>query len=101
MIRFVCKDGIGYGTQMFNAETGEDISKILAVSYGAQITIGELVEAKAQLAMVGIDITAHRTVWETKHPLSNEYLPLAAIEFRDGVRVEFAEDGTPSVAVPK
>lgn len=97
MIRFISKHGIGNSTQILDAETGEDLQKIIAVKYGATIEIGQMVSAKCELMMCEIDMVANKTVFTTRHPISRDYLPVAAIEFRDGVRIEIAEDGTPSV----
>lgn len=97
MIRFVSKDGLGNTTQLLDAETGDDLSKIIAVEFGATIEIGQEVKASCRIAMLELDIVAGKTEFHTKHPVTGRYLPVAAIEFRDGVRVEIAEDGTPTV----
>lgn len=98
MIRFVCKDGLGSSTTLLDAETGADISKILFVRYGVKIEIGEMVKAECELEMIEADIVAGITTFLMKHPISRQHKPVAAIEFRDGIRIVFAEDGTPSVA---
>lgn len=101
MIRFINKDGNGFSTELVNAETGEDILKIISVSYGAKINLDhDLVSASCNLMMCEVDTVAGKTEFLTKHPISGEFLPVAAIEFRDGVRVVFAKDGTPSVSAP-
>ncbi|MBX3536437.1 MAG: hypothetical protein KF735_02265 [Chelatococcus sp.] len=100
MIRFVCENGVGHTTKILNAETGEDLYNVLAINYGVTITIGHMVTAQAEISMLGADVTAEKTEFFTKHPLTGKYLPLAALEFRDGTRVEFAEDGTPRVLTP-
>lgn len=97
MIRFICKGGIGRETEILDAETGADISKIVAIEYGAKIEIGEMVTAECRLSMIEAEIVAGVTTFITKHPVDQQYRPVAAIEFRDGVRVVFAEDGTPSI----
>jgi hypothetical protein len=98
MIRFVNETGVSNATQMFDAETGADISKLLAVEYGAQITIErDMVKATCRLAMVSLSVVADKVEFETKNPVSDRYERVRAIEFYDGTRVEIAEDGTPSV----
>lgn len=97
MIRFINKDGNGFSTEIENAETGENLAKLLAISHGAKIILGQQVIAEVEPFFAAADITASKTNWVTKHPLMDSWLPLAAMEFRDGTRVEFAEDGTPSI----
>jgi hypothetical protein len=100
MIRFISKGGLGSHTQLVDAESGADLSKVLAVEYGATIELGNIVKATCRIAVCEVDLLAGKTEFLTKHPVSGEYLAVAAIEFRDGTRVEMAEDGTPSVKVP-
>jgi hypothetical protein len=102
MIKFTCGNGTSFDVGMLNSETGEDVTKILSVEYGIQITIDkDLVKAQCRLAMVGLDVTAAKTVFETLNPVTKKYEPVRAIEFCDGSRVEIADDGTPSVVPPK
>ena len=98
MIRFVSKNGMGNSTHLIDAKTGADLKNLLTVEYGATIEIGELVTATCRLAMIELDMVAGKTEFLTKHPISGHYLPVAAIEFRDDVRVEISQDGTPSVS---
>jgi hypothetical protein len=101
MILFKNDTGISHDTKILNAETGESLSKILAVEYGVKIEIGkDTVSADARIAMMCIDIAPEKVKFLTMHPVSGKYEAVAAIEFRDGARVEIAEDGTPSVAQP-
>lgn len=97
MIRFISEDGTGITMKVLNAKTGEDISKTLAISYGGQIVMDQLIKASVEICMMSFDITAHETVWHTKHPVTGEYGPLAALVFRDGTKVEFDERGVPKV----
>lgn len=100
MIRFKNDSGNGILTEILNAETGEDITKILPVEYGVQITIGQVVTAQCRVVMVNMDVVAGQTIFETLNPVTKKYEPVRAIEFGDGSRVEIAEDGTPSVVPP-
>lgn len=100
MLRFISENGTGLGLRIENAETGEDISKQLCVNYGAQITLDELVRAKVELALVELNVVAGQTTWVTKHPLTGALTPIRSIAFADGTRVDFADDGTPSVSPP-
>lgn len=97
MLRFENATGIGRDTKVTDANTGNDVQKVLAIEYGATFEIADIVKCRATIAMVALDITPDKTVFETKHPITGEYCPVAAIEFRDGTRVEIAEDGTPTV----
>ncbi len=98
MIRFVNETGISNATKMIDTETGADISKLLAIEYGAQITIErEMVTATCRIAMLSLSLVAGKVKFETKNPVSDRYERVRAIEFHDGTRVEIAEDGTPSV----
>lgn len=100
MIRFESRGGIGRGTRLVDTATGEDLQQVIAVEYGVQITLGETVTAACKLSMVEADIEAGKTEFLTKHPVSKDFKPIAAIEFRDGWRTEFTEDGTPRVRKP-
>lgn len=97
MLRFVCTDGVGHGIQILNADTGEDLTKTLGIAYGGQITLGHTVEAKLNLCFLQVDVVAGKTVWGVKHPLLGDYTAVKALELADGTRVEFAEDGTPTI----
>jgi hypothetical protein len=97
MIRFVSQGGSGFGTKLLDAETGEDLTSIVPILYGAQITLGDVVTANVTLAMIEADVVANKTSFLTMHPISKDLQPVAAIEFRDGWRVEISEDGTPRV----
>lgn len=101
MIRFQNDSGNAIQTKILNAETGEDISKIIPVEYGARIIIDrDMVVAECRIAMMHIDMVAGKTIFETLNPVTKKYEPVRAIEFCDGSRVEIAEDGTPSVVHP-
>ncbi len=100
MLRIINDSGNGVFTKFVNAETGEDLSKLLAISYGATITIGPVVTAKLEPCILSADVTINHAEWLTKHPITGQFEPLAAMEFRDGSRVEFAEDGTPQLVAP-
>lgn len=98
MLRFENATGFGNDTKVTNAESGDDITRALAIeSVSFKIEAREPVECRAKLAFIAIDVAPGKTVFETKHPITGEHLPIAAIEFRDGTRVEIAEDDTPAV----
>jgi len=99
MIRFRSEDGTGVLATITDAETGADIQKMLGIEYGATITLGHVVTAECKLSMVEVDVVAQQTTFATKHPVSGRFEPVRAIEFRDGTRVEIAEDGTPSISL--
>lgn len=97
-IKVVSEGGAGYNTRFLNAETGEDIGKIIAVGYGAKIVIDHLVKMEAEIAMLhGIEVDVGETRWMTKHPVTGDYQQLASMTFRDGTEVRFKGDGTPYV----
>jgi hypothetical protein len=101
MIRFKNDSGNGFLTEILNAETGEDVTKILAIENGVQLTIDQgPVRAQCRIFMAAIDLTAAKTIFEALNPVTKKYEPVRAIEFCDGSRVEIAEDGTPSVVPP-
>jgi hypothetical protein len=99
MLRFENATGIGHDTKITDGKTGDDITRMLAIERGATFEIGEIVTCHAKLAVFAIDLAPEKTIFETRHPVTGAYLPVAAIEFRDGTRVEIAEDGTPTVTV--
>ncbi len=97
MLRIVSEDGVGRGTRFIDTETGEDVSKMVPISFGATVTIGEVVTAKCELAITPIDIAVGQTDFLAAHPITKKLEPVASIEFRDGWRIVFLEDGTPRV----
>lgn len=99
MIRIVSEGGTAYRTKFID-ENGDDLSSVLGVEYGATITLGTVVTAQCRLAMIEADVTVDRTDFLTKHPISKDYQPVAAIVFRDGCRIDFMEDGAPRVSRP-
>jgi hypothetical protein len=102
MIVFKNDTGISHDTKLIDAETGVDISKMLAVEYGVQITIDkDMVKAACRIAMVSLEMAAGKVEFETLNPVTGKYENVRAIEFRDGSRVEISEDGTPSVVIAK
>jgi hypothetical protein len=97
MLRIVSEGGAGCGTRLIDTETGEDISKSIPISYGATVTIGEMVTAKCELAMVEVDVTVGQTEFLAKHPISKDYQPVASVQFKDGWRIDFIDGGAPRV----
>lgn len=97
MLRIQNATGLGHDTKIISTDTGDDLIKLLAIRHGAIVEIGKTVEFRAAIDMVQIDVAPDRVVFETKNPATGNYQPVAAIEFRDGSRVEIADDGTPSV----
>lgn len=101
MIKFTNLNGISSHTKITNAETGENLGKVLAISYGAKIEIGrEIVTAECELSMMRFELVAGKTEFRTLNPASQRHEAVRAIEFRDGTPVKIAEDGTPSVVAP-
>jgi hypothetical protein len=90
-------DSDAMSLRILDAETGEDISKKFAIAYGGTVKLDQMVTAQVELLTVELDVVAEQTIWGTKHPLSGEFTPIRAIEFHDGTRVDFANDGTPAV----
>lgn len=100
MLRFENATGISNDTRIVDAKTGDDITKVLAIeSVTLDLKAREPVACRAKLSFIALDLAPDKTVFETVHPVTGGYLPVAAIEFRDGTRVEIAEDGTPTVSV--
>lgn len=101
MIKFQNETGISRDTKIVNSETGEDLTRMLGIEYGAQITIEkDLIRASCRIIMVKHEASAAHTEWLTLNPVSGKYDAVRAIEFRDGSRVEISEDGIPSI-IPK
>jgi hypothetical protein len=98
MIRFENKTGNPTDTKVTNAETGEDLSKIVPIKYGARITVGkDGVTAECEIAIVSFEISARKTVFKALNPVTGQYGDVRALEFSDGARVEISEAGVPEV----
>jgi len=95
MLRIVSEEGTGAGTRFIDTETGKDVFDMLPIAFGATVTIGEMVTAQCTLLMPNLDIAAAKTDFVMAHPVTKSLAPVAAIEFRDGWRIEFMEDGMP------
>jgi hypothetical protein len=98
MLRIVSEDGIGHGVKILDSKTGQNLAEVLAVGYGGTITIGQEITAQLPLAILHVDTKLTSAEWVTKHPISEKLAPLAAMEFRDGTRVEFPQSGLPVVS---
>lgn len=97
MIKIISENGCGRSARIVDAETGADLTATLAIEYGGKITLGETIKAELSLLLVRADIGIDKVDWLTKHPLTEEYVPVAAIEFRDGTRVELSSTSAPKV----
>lgn len=97
MIKVTVKDGTGVTGRFLDADTGADLSKVLAIQYGATITLDHMVTMQANLCMVSGEVVVGKTEWRTKHPVTGNYEPLAALVFRDGIRIDFDDAGMPVV----
>ena len=95
MLRIETKGGSAAGTKFTDTKTGEDVTHMLPVAFGATVTLGEMVTAQCELMILETSVDVAKTSFVTVHPITKHLVPLAAIEFRDGWRVEFMEDGTP------
>lgn len=95
MLRIETKGGSAVGTKFTDTETGEDVTHMLPVAFGATVTLGEIVTAECQLMVLETSVDVSKISIVTVHPVTKQIAPLAAIEFRDGWRIEFSEDGTP------
>lgn len=98
MITFKNDTGISHDTKIIDTETGDDLSKKIAVEYGVQITIDkDMVKAACRIAMVSLEMAAGKVEFQTLNPVTGKHDVVRAIEFRDGSRVDISEDGVPSV----
>lgn len=100
-IRITSSNGLGHSTQIVDTETGQDLTKLLAVEYGATITLDELVKLQANLILIECVIDSQAVEWRTKNPATDTFEPVASITFRDGSRVNFAEDGSVTTTGPE
>ncbi|SDF83289.1 hypothetical protein [Thalassobaculum litoreum] len=96
-IKIISEEGRGYSTRIIDTESGQDLTKLVSVALGATISIDQIVTLRASLMAIECEVTADVVEWRTKNPATGEFEPLAAIEFRDGRRVEFNLNGSISV----
>lgn len=95
MIKVICEDGSGIRTKIVDAETGEDLGKLLGLKIGAQLILNEMVVLRGEMVMPRFEVAVGRADIMAKHP-DGTLAPVRRIEFRDGTSIVFAEDGTPS-----
>lgn len=94
MLKIVCEDGSGFRCQVLDGDTGEDLTKVIAVrEINWQIAGAEPAKAVLKIEMLSGEVTAGRVDWRTKHPKTGEFEPVESIRFRDGTTVRLSEDG--------
>ena len=94
--RFVHDGGFPASPQLLDLQSGEDVIKKFSIeNLTYYIDAGSIPTVTVNLFAWETDVQTN-VVWQTKNPMTNDYEPLAAMEFRDGTRVEFDEDGLPS-----
>lgn len=101
MLKITAAGGHSNYVKITDAATGEDVGKALALkAMDISIHGGKVIEATAQILILEPDLECEKFDWSTKHPVSGTFAPLAALDFRDGTRVTFREDGAPIIQPP-
>ena len=102
MIKVISDDGIGHNLKVVDEATGQNVAQMLAIEYGGKITIAldKDIHAELALCMLAVEIAPKEINWMTKNPVTQNYEPVAMIEFRDGTRVELPKNGAPVVTKP-
>ena len=84
-VRIINKTGVGYGTQIFNAD-GTEIQGVTTVSvdrFGCE----DVVTVNLTISIVDFEIDG-KPRWLTADPKTGELRELKALEFANGERVE-------------
>lgn len=108
--RLTIRGGSPITATVINTKTGEDVTKLVGICYGARLSLVIGMGEPATLVVeppivggkperyVGVSVDADAGLhWQAKNPATGLYEPLAALVFRDGTQVDFALDGTPIV----
>ena len=85
--------------QLIDIESGEDVMNKFAIeSLTYEIQANDIPIVTARLYAFETDVQAN-VRWQMFNPIAGEYEEMAALEFRDGGRVEFDENGRPGYRV--
>lgn len=94
--RFTHDGSVPSKPQLLDLETGNDVAPKFSIeSMTYNVNARDIPTVTLNLFAFETDVKAN-AVWQTRNPMTGEYEPLAAMEFRDGSRVVFDEDGMPS-----
>lgn len=100
MLKIIVAGLSGQDARVLNSETGEDIGRIVPIrDISLSVKAGGL--AQAQIFIDHLEaqqVLEDHVEWLIWHPLTGNVAPVAAIEFRDGARIEFPQDAPPRVA---
>lgn len=101
MIRIENESGKPLLTRVIDVETGDDLTKTLRiVSIRFKIDRAKF-SATIELDSPRISVVPAGAMFVMRHPFSGEELPVRFIEFIDGLRLSFKEDGSPVIEPAK
>lgn len=93
-IRITNEAGVGHETRILNAETGEDICRVVPVNYSARLVFDQIVTLECEVGMVKVDVVPGVVRWHV--PMIDG--DVAEIRMKDGRVIHFGDDGVPDVS---
>ncbi len=101
MIKIINETGASQDTKIINTKTGENILDILPIQFGATIRLDQDgVVAEMEVALIKLDLAINKTTYNITNPVTGDLDAIRAIEFADGKRIEFDDDGVPTMKEP-
>lgn len=75
--------------------TGDVVKNPALTAVDVRFRSGHPIIANGTVEVIRPDLEVSSFDWLTRHPITDELAPLAALEFRDGARIEFQDNGAP------
>lgn len=95
MLKIVNSTGIGYRTDIVDADTGESICEKIAIEWGSQFSIErEGIVGHLRVVIEKAEVCLSSVEWIIMNPVTQLYEPISSIQFKNGSTVVFNDDGT-------
>lgn len=98
MYRITATDGQSSDTLVItDLSTGTVVKNPALTDVDVRFRTGHPIIANGTVEVIRPDLEVMSFDWLTRHPITDQLAPLAAMEFRDGARIEFQDNGAPVV----
>lgn len=86
-VRIISENGIGHGTKVTDANTGETIHGVTKLEFG-EITVDSINEVKMSLGFTELDVCANHVSFLAIDPATGKFKNVKSIQFEDGTTWE-------------
>lgn len=98
MYRITATDGLSSDTLVItDLSTGTVVKNPALTDVDVRFRTGHPIIANGTVEVIRPDLEVSSFDWLTRHPITDKLTALAALEFRDGARIEFQDNGAPVV----